>query len=136
MLTSWALISGEQVVKYNGFLTTTGAVTLTSTSSPGTTILSSSIFSNLNALRVIVIASVTLNNTGSSSVTETVQAFMDNNYVNLAQVTVPAGGYVQAEVVYSFTVTPGGHTIGIAAYGGTVQAVYAQMLLLSVEKTQ
>jgi hypothetical protein len=111
-------------------------VTLTSTGSPGTTILSGSIFTNLNTLRVIVIASATLNNTGSSSVTETVQAFIDNNYVNLAQVTVSAGGYVQAEVVYSFTVTPGGPTVGIAAYGGTVRAVYAQMLLLSAEQVQ
>jgi len=122
-------------VKYKGFLASTGVVTLTSTGSPGTTILSTSVTSNLNTLRVIVIASVTLNNTGST-VTETVQGFIDNNYVNLAQVTVPAGGYVQAEVVYSFTVTPGGHTVGIAAYGGTVRAVYAQMLLLSVENTQ
>ena len=122
-------------MKYKGFLASTGVVTLTSTGSPGTTILSTSVFSNLNTLRVIVIASVTLNNTGST-VIETVQGFIDNNYVNLAQVTVPAGGYVQAEVVYSFTVTPGGHTVGIAAYGGTVRAVYAQMLLLSVENTQ
>jgi len=135
MLTSWALISGGSIVKYKGFLASTGVVTLTSTGSPGTTILSTSVFSNLNTLRVIVIASVTLNNTGST-VIETVQGFIDNNYVNLAQVTVPAGDYVQAEVVYSFTVTPGGHTVGIAAYGGTVQAVYAQMLLLSVENTQ
>jgi len=122
-------------VKYKGFLASTGVVTLTSTGSPGTTILSTSVFSNLNTLRVIVIASVTLNNTGST-VIETVQGFIDNNYVNLAQVTVPAGGYVQAEVVYSFTVTPGGHTVGIAAYGGTVRAVYAQMLLLSAEQVQ
>lgn len=122
-------------MKYKGFLATTGVVTLTSTGSPGTTILRTSVFSNLNTLRVIVIASATLNNTGST-VTETIQAFIDNNYVNLAQVTVPAGGYVQAEVVYSFTATPGGHTVGIAAYGGTVRGVYAQMLLLLVEQAQ
>jgi len=120
------------VVRYLGFNTASG-VSLTATSSPGTTIVSQGIYVSLNTLYVIVIASVGLYNSGSSAVNETIQVFVDSSYTNVGVTTVPAGGYAQATVNYVFSnLSLGPHTIGIAGYGGSLTAEYAEITVLVV----
>ena len=120
------------VVRYLGFNTASG-VSLTATSSPGTTIVSQGIYVSLNTLYVIVIASVGLYNSGSSAVNETIQVFVDSTYTNVGVTTVPAGGYAQATVNYVFSnLSLGSHTVGIAGYGGSLTAQYAEITVLVV----
>ena len=119
-------------VRYLGFNTASN-VSLSATSSPGTTIVSLPVVVSLNTLYVIVIASVGLYNSGSSTVNETLQVFVDSNYINVGVTTVPAGGYAQATVNYVFSnLSLGSHTIGIAAYGGSLTAQYAEIIVLVV----
>lgn len=61
--------------------------------------------------------------------------FVDSNYTNVGVTTVPAGGYAQATVNYVFSLsnlTLGGHTIGLAAYGGSLTAQYAELTIIAV----
>jgi len=47
--------------------------------------------------------------------------------------TVPAGGYAQATVNYVFSnLSLGSHTIGLAGYGGSLTAQYAEITVLVV----
>ena len=120
------------VVRYLGFNTASG-VSLSATSSPGTTIVSQGIYASLNTLYVIVVASVGLYNSGSSAVNETIQVFVDSTYTNVGIATVPAGGYAQATVNYVFSnLSLGSHTIGLAGYGGSLTAEYAEITVLVV----
>ena len=114
--------SGWLTISYVGFNTASG-VSLTATASPGTTIVSQGITVSLNTLNIIIIASVGLYNSGSSAVNETLQVFVDSTYTNVGIVTVPAGGYAQATINYTFSnLTLGQHTVGLAAYGGSLTA--------------
>ena len=118
------------IVRYIGFNTASG-VSLSATASPGTTIVSLPIVASLNTLDVIVVASVGLYNSGSSAVNETIQVFVDSSYINVGITTVPAGGYAQATVNYVFSnLALGNHTIGIAGYGGSLTAQYAEITVL------
>ena len=120
------------VVRYLGFNTASG-VSLSATSSPGTTIVSQGIYVSLNTLYVIVVASVGLYNSGTSAVNETIQVFVDSNYTNVGVTTVPAGGYAQATINYVFSnLSLGSHTVGIAGYGGSLTAEYAEITVLVV----
>jgi len=120
------------VVRYLGFNTASG-VSLSATSSPGTTIVSLPVYASLNTLYVIVVASVGLYNSGSSAVNETIQVFVDSTYTNVGVTTVPAGGYAQATVNYVFSnLSLGSHTVGIAGYGGSLTAEYAEITVLVV----
>jgi len=120
------------VVRYLGFNTASG-VSLTATSSPGTTIVSLPVYASLNTLYVIVVASVGLYNSGSSAVNETIQVFVDSTYTNVGVTTVPASGYAQATVNYVFSnLSLGSHTVGIAGYGGSLTAEYAEITVLVV----
>jgi hypothetical protein len=120
------------VVRYIGF-STASSVSLSATSSPGTTIVSLPITVSLNTLDVIAVASVGLYNSGTSDVNETLQVFVDSNYVSVGITTVPAGSYAQATVNYVFSnLAPGGHTIGLAAYGGSLTAQYAEITALVI----
>ena len=120
------------VVRYLGFNTASG-VSLSATSSPGTTIVSQGIYVSLNTLYVIVIGSVGLYNSGSSAVNETIQVFVDSNYTNVSITTVPAGGYAAVTVNYVFgNLSLGSHTVGIAGYGGSLTAEYAEITVLVV----
>ena len=125
-------IPSSLVVRYLGFNTASG-VSLSATASPGTTIVSQGIYASLNTLYVIVVASVGLYNSGSSAVNETIQVFVDSTYTNVGVTTVPAGGYAQATVNYVFSnLSLGPHTIGIAGYGGSLTAEYAEITVLVV----
>ena len=120
------------VVKYLGFNTASN-VSLSATSSPGSTIVSLPINVSLNTHYIIVVGSVGLYNSGTASVNETIQVFVDNNYINVGVTTVPASGYAQATVNYVFSnLALGGHTIGLAAYGGTLTAQYAELTIIAV----
>ena len=120
------------VIKNVGFATASG-VSLTATSSPGTKITSVTINTTKDIYAVLVIGSVGLYNGGTSAVNETIQVFIDNNYVNAGVTTVAASAYVQATVNYIFTnISPGPHTIGIAGYGGSLTAQYAELTVLLV----
>ena len=120
------------VVRYLGFNTASG-VSLSATSSPGTTIVSQGIYVSLNTLYVIVVASVGLYNSGTSAVNETIQVFVDSSYTNVGVTTVPAGGYAQATVNYVFSnLSLGSHTVGIAGYGGSLTAEYSEITVLVV----
>jgi hypothetical protein len=120
------------VVRYLGFNTASG-VSLSATSSPGTTIVSQGIYVSLNTLYVIVVGSVGLYNSGSSAVNETIQVFVDSNYTNVSITTVPAGGYAAVTVNYVFSnLSLGSHTVGIAGYGGSLTAEYAEITVLVV----
>lgn len=119
-------------MRYIGFNTASG-VSLSATASPGTTIVSLPVVASLNTLNVIVVASVGLYNSGSSAVNETIQVFVDSNYTSVGITTVPAGGYAQATVNYVFSnLSLGSHTIGIAGYGGSLTAIYAEITVLVV----
>ena len=120
------------VVRYLGFNTASG-VSLSATASPGTTIVSLPVVVSLNTLNVIVIASVSLYNSGSSAVNETMQVFVDSTYTNVGITTVPASGYEQATVNYVFSnLSLGSHTIGLAGYGGSLTASYVEITVLVV----
>jgi len=120
------------VIKNVGFATASG-VSLTATSSPGTTITSVTVNTTKDIYAALVIGSVGLYNGGTSAVNETIQVFIDNNYVNAGVTTVAASAYVQATVNYIFTnISPGTHTIGIAGYGGSLTAQYAELTVLLV----
>ena len=120
------------VIKNVGFATASG-VSLTATSSPGTKIASVTANTTKDIYAVLVIGSVGLHNGGTSAVNETIQVFIDNNYVNAGVTTVAASAYVQATVNYIFTnISPGPHTIGIAGYGGSLTAQYAELTVLLV----
>ena len=124
--------SGWLTISYVGFNTASG-VSLSATASPGSTIVSQGVTVSLNTMNVIVIASVSLYNSGTAAVNETLQVFVDSTYTNVATVTVPAGGYAQATVNYVFSNLPlGQHTIGLAAYGGSLTASYAEITVLAV----
>jgi len=126
------LIPSTLNVKYVGFNMTSG-VSLSATASPGTIIVPLSITVSLNTLSVIVIGSVGLYNSGTSAVNETIQVFVDSNYINVGVTTVPAGGYAQATVNYVFSnLSLGSHTIGLAGYGGSLTAQYAEITVLVV----
>jgi len=125
-------IPSSLVVRYLGFNTTSG-VSLSATASPGTTIVSQDIYVSLNTLYVIVVASVGLYNSGTSAVNETIQVFVDSTYTNVGTTTVPAGGYAQATINYVFSnLSLGSHTVGIAGYGGSLTAEYAEITVLVV----
>jgi hypothetical protein len=120
------------VIRYIGF-NTASSVSLSATASPGTTIVSQGIYALLNTLYVIVVASVGLYNSGSSAVNETLQVFVDSTYTNVGIATVPAGGYAQATVNYVFSnLALGSHTVGIAGYGGSLTASYAEITIMVV----
>ena len=120
------------VVRYLGFNTASG-VSLTATTSPGTTIVSLPVYASLSTLYVIVVASVGLYNGGTAAVNETIQVFVDSNYTNVGVTTVPAGGYAQATINYVFSnLSLGSHTVGIAGYGGSLTAEYAEITVLVV----
>jgi len=119
-------------VRFVGFNTASG-VSLSATASPGTTIVSLPVVVSLNTLNVIVVASVGLYNSGTSAVNETLQVFVDSTYANVGVATVPAGGYAQATVNYVFSnLSLGSHTVGIAGYGGSLTAEYAEITVLVV----
>ena len=125
-------IPSSLVVRYLGFNTASG-VSLSAMASPGTTIVSLPIVASLNTLDVIVVASVGLYNSGSSAVNETIQVFVDSNYTSVGITTVPASGYAQATVNYVYSnLTLGSHTVGLAGYGGSLTAEYAQITVLVV----
>ena len=106
---------------------------MTATSSPDTTIVSLPAVVSLNTLYVVVVGSVGLYNSGTAAVNETIQVFVDNNYTNVGVTTVPASGYAQATVNYVFSnLALGGHTIGLAAYGGSLTAQYAELTIIAV----
>ena len=120
------------IVRYVSF-NTASSVSLSATSSPGSTIVSSPAVVDLNTLYVIVVGSVGLYNSGTAAVNETIQVFVDSNYTNVGVTTVPAGGYAQATVNYVFSnLALGGHTIGLAAYGGSLTAQYAELTIIAV----
>ena len=124
--------TGLLTISYVGFNTASG-VSLTATASPGTTVVSQGITVRLNTLNIIIIASVGLYNSGSSAVNETLQVFVDSTYTNVGIATVPAGGYAQATINYTFSnLTLGNHTVGLAAYGGSLTAQYAEITVLAV----
>ena len=119
-------------VKYIGF-NTASSVSLSATSSPGSTIVSLPINVSLNTLYIIVVGSVGLYNSGTAAVNETIQVFVDSNYINVGVTTVPASGYAQATVNYVFSnLALGAHTIGLAAYGGSLTAQYAELTIIAV----
>jgi hypothetical protein len=125
-------IPSSLIVKYLGFNTASG-VSLSATASPGTIIVSQGIYASLNTLYVIVVGSVGLYNSGSSAVNETIQVFVDSNYTSVGITTVPASGYAQATVNYVFSgLALGSHTVGIAGYGGSLTAEYAEIVVLVV----
>jgi hypothetical protein len=120
------------IVRYVSF-NTASSVSLSATSSPGSTIVSSPAVVDLNTLYVIVVGSVGLYNSGTAAVNETIQVFVDSNYTNVGVTTVPAGGYAQATVNYVFSnLALGAHTIGLAAYGGSLTAQYAELTIIAV----
>jgi len=124
--------SGWLTISYVGFNTASG-VSLSATASPGTTVVSQGVTVSLNTLNIIIIASVGLYNSGSSAVNETLQVFVDSTYTNVGIATVPAGGYAQATVNYVFSnLALGNHTVGLAAYGGSLTAQYAEVTVLVV----
>jgi len=126
------LIPTNLVVKYVGF-NTASSVSLSATSSPGSTIVSLPAVVSLDTLYVVVIGSVGLYNSGTAAVNETIQVFVDSNYTNVGVTTVPAGGYAQATVNYVFSnLALGSHTIGLAAYGGSLTAQYAELTIIAV----
>jgi hypothetical protein len=124
--------TGLLPISYIGFNTASG-VSLSATASPGTTVVSQGVIVGLNTLNIIIIASVGLYNSGSSAVNETIQVFVDSTYTNVGIATVPAGGYAQATVSYVFSnLALGSHTVGLAAYGGSLTAEYAEITVLAV----
>ena len=59
--------------------------------------------------------------------------FVDSNYTDVGITTVPASGYAQATVNYVFSnLSLGSHTVGIAGYGGSLTAQYAEITVLVV----
>ncbi|MDT7870791.1 MAG: hypothetical protein RQ839_11500 [Thermoproteus sp.] len=121
-------------IGYVGFNTASN-VSLTATASPGTTVISSWVATGINTSYIIIIASVNLYNSATSAQTETLQIFVDGNYINVGTVTVPAGGYAQA--TFNYVVAnplPGQHNIGLAAYGASagLTAEYAAMTAVVV----
>ncbi len=115
---------------------TASNVSLTATASPGSIILSQPLNASvLLAKYVILYGSITLYNSNASAVNEVIQVFIGSKYINVHEVTVPAGGYVVVPVQYVLTgnnMPFTGTTVGLAAYGGSLTATYAYMMLSTI----
>ncbi len=115
---------------------TASNVALSATASPGTTVVSYPLDATVfNAKYLILHASATLYNSGTSAVNEVIQVFVGSSYTNVHEVTVPASGYavVSVQYVWSWQNMPGVNTsIGIAGYGGSLTASYAYELMFTL----
>jgi hypothetical protein len=116
--------------------TTASGVSLSATASPGTTITSYNVDNTtIFAKYLILHASVTLYNSGSSAVNETIQVFVGSSYTNVHVITVPASGYevVPIQYVWTWQNMPAPNTsVGLAGYGGSLTASYAYLLMYTV----